>query len=401
MVVPWTKKHIPQSINEIPNSSAMEQVSKFVDTFKRQKKKAVFLHGPSGTGKTTAVYILAAVKELELVDVNASDVRNKDSIQMKLGGATQQMSLFGNSKIILIDEVDALSGQKDRGGASAIADIIAKSKFPIVLTANDPWDKKLSAVRRKSQLIEFGAVNYLSIAKILKNICAKEGINHDETALKSLARRSGGDLRSAINDLQVLAGVSKEFTAKSLEVLSDRDREESMFNALTRVFKNSDANLAVAAFNNVKEDLDGCFLWVDENVPKEYRNPKDLARAYEAIAKADVYRGRIRRRQNWHFLAYVNSLLSAGVAVAKDQKPSGFVKYSPTTRILKIWQANMKYQKRKAIAEKIAAVTHTSKKQTIKHLPYIQAIFKAKHPSSNAIADDCELDPEEVAWLEK
>jgi len=311
------------------------------------------------------------------------------------------MSLFGGGKLILVDEVDGLSGREDRGGASAIADIIVKSKFPIVLTANDPWDKKMSPLRSKSTLVEMGSVNYLSITKLLQQICEREGVKYDEMTLKSLARRSGGDIRSAINDLQTVSGQKKELTKDSLDLMSDRDRDETMFNALTRVLKNSDANLAVSAFDNVKEDLDNCFLWVDENLPKEYKNPKDLARAYDALAKADVYRGRIRRRQHWHFLAYVNSLLSAGVAVAKDQKPSGFVKYSPTMRLLKIWQANMKYQKRKAIAEKIAEVSHTSRKETIKSLPYIQQIFKAKHPSAEAIAEECELDPEEVAWLQK
>ena len=401
MVVPWTLKYTPQSAKEIPHPTVIEQLSSFVNTFKKQKKNAVFLYGPSGTGKTTAVHSLAKDMDLELVEVNASDDRDKQSIQTILGGSSRQMSLFGSGKLILIDEVDGLSGREDRGGATAIADIIAKSKFPIVLTANDPWDKKLSPLRSKSILVEMGSVNYLSIAKLLQQICEKEGVKYDEMALKSLARRAGGDIRSAINDLQTVSGVKKELTKDSLDLISDRDRDETMFNALTRVLKNSDANLAVSAFDNVKEDLDGCFLWVDENLPKEYKNPKDLARAYEAMAKADVYRGRIRRRMHWRFLAYVNNLLSAGVAVAKDQKPSGFVKYSPTMRILKIWQANMKYQKRKAIAQKIAEVSHTSKKEAIKSLPYIQQIFKAKHSSAQAIADDCDLDPEEVAWLEK
>lgn len=399
MATPWIRKYLPTA-KDVPQDG-IAQVREFLTSFKKQKKKAVFLYGPSGTGKTTAVHALANELGLEILEVNASDVRNADGVQSKVGIASQQMSLFSRGKVILVDEVDALSGRDDRGGPGAIAAVIADTRFPIVLTANDPWDQKLSGLRSKCQLIEFGPVDHLRITSILKEICVKEGIDYDELSLKTLARRVGGDIRAAINDLQTLAGETKKLTKDQLEQLGERDKEESMLQALTKVLKNSDPAVAVAAFDNVNEDLDGAFLWVDENLPKEYTNPKDLARAYDALAKADVYRGRIRRRQHWHFLVYVNTLLSAGVAVAKDQKYAGFNKFGPTMRLLKIWQANMKYNKRKAIAEKLAQQTHSSAKRTIKELPFIQVLFKAKHPSAAKIADQADLDQEEVEWLAK
>jgi replication factor C large subunit len=397
MGAPFIVKYQPSKAADIPQPS-VSQLRDFILAFKKQKKKAALLYGPAGSGKTSAVHALAKELGLEILEVNASDVRNADGIQSSVGIASQQMSLFSKGKLILVDEVDGLSGQKDRGGPAAIASIIADSKFPVVLTANDPWDSKFSGIRSKSVLIEFAALDHAVVTTVLKNICTLEGITYDELTLKTLARRSGGDLRSAITDLQTLVK-DNTLTKESLDTLGDRDREESMFNALTKVLKGSDPALAVGAFDNVNEDLDGAFLWVDENLPKEYTNPKDLARAYEALAKADVYRGRIKRRQHWHFLVYVNTLLSAGVSVAKDAKYPGFIKYGPTGRILKIWQANMKYQKRKAIAQKVALATHSSTKRTIQELPYLQALFKKNHPSAAVIADECDLDPEEVEWL--
>lgn len=397
IALPWTQKYAPLS-KEIPQAG-LETLRKFLTEFKKQKKKAAFLYGPTGTGKTAAVYALAKELNLEVLEVNASDVRNAEGVETKLGIASKQASLFGTGKIILVDEIDGLAGNNDRGGAGAVATVIAETKFPVVLTANDPFDSKLSSIRTKSNMIEFTTVDYLHIATVLKSICDKEKIPADESVLKTLARRAGGDLRSAINDLQTIAasGVTKE----SMTVLGDRDREESMQNALIKVFKNSDPLIALSAFDSVPEDLDGCLLWVDENMPKEYTNAKDLARAADAIAAADWYRGIIRRRQHWHFLTSVNAMLSAGVAVAKDTKYPGVTEYKPTMRILKIWQANMKYNKRKAIAEKLAAITHTSAKRTIQELPFIQAIFKKDHPSAAKIAEAADLDEEEVAWLRK
>ncbi len=393
----WTAKSVASKDILQPG---LVQLRDFLSTFKKQKKKAAFLYGPSGTGKTSAVYALAEELGLEILELNASDVRNADGIQSRLGVASQQMSLFSKSKVILVDEADGLAGNNDRGGATAIASLIADTKFPIVLTANDPWESKLSSVRTKSVMIEFPAYDYLAITAILKAMCDREKITYDESVLKTLARRCGGDLRAAITDLQTIASFN-QITKESLSVLGDRDKEDSMTNALTKVFKNSDPAIAIAAFDTVGEDLDGAFLWVDENLPKEYTQPKDLARAYDALAKADVYRGRIRRRQHWHFLTYVNALLSAGVAVAKDQKYPGVVSYAQTMRLLKIWQANMKYQKRKAIAEKLAPLMHSSMKRMIKELPFIQVLFKQNTPAAKTLAEQAELDPEEVEWLGK
>ncbi|MBW2999913.1 replication factor C large subunit, partial [Candidatus Woesearchaeota archaeon] len=141
--------------------------------------------------------------------------------------------------------------------------------------------------------------------------------------------------------------------------------------------------------------------WVDENLPKEYTNPQDLARAYDFISKADVMNRRIKRWQHWRFLVYINAYLSAGIAVSKDEKYKGFVSYTPTTRILKLWQAKMKYMKRTAIASKIAEKTHSSTKRAIKDtLPYLKPIFKNKKLGSQ-LAEELDLNEEEFDWLKK
>ncbi|MDP2750837.1 MAG: hypothetical protein Q8O89_08455, partial [Nanoarchaeota archaeon] len=116
---------------------------------------------------------------------------------------------------------------------------------------------------------------------------------------------------------------------------------------------------------------------------------------------ADVFRGRIRRWQYWRFLVYVNSLITAGISVSKDEKYKEFVSYTPTRRILKIWQANMKYQKRKSIAEKIAEKNHCSIKRALKEtVPYVQFMFKSKNNEvKTGLQAFFEFDDEEAAWL--
>ena len=136
-------------------------------------------------------------------------------------------------------------------------------------------------------------------------------------------------------------------------------------------------------------------------MPKEYTNPKDLARAYDKLSRAEVFKRRIKRRQHWRFLIYVNSLLTAGVAVSKDKKNKNFVQYKPTGRILKMWWAKQKSMKKKAIAAKIALHTHTSSKEIVKNIDYYKMIFKNNPKMGDAIASELDLNKEEIDYLKK
>ena len=400
---PWTKKYAPhKSTDIISQEKAVSDLKEFMKNFKKHSKKSALLFGPSGTGKTSSVYAIANEMNYEIVEVNASDFRNKAQIDSVLGNALKQRSLFAAEKVILVDEIDGLAGTEDRGGLTELITLLENPKFPVVMTAMSPWDNKFSKIRTRAQMMEFEKLSYASIIKMLKHICEKEKINYEEDALTQLATASSGDLRGAIIDLQTIARINEKITKKSIETIGEREKTDTIINALIKVLKNTDPIVALGALNYIEEDLDEFMLWLDENMPKEYKNPEDLARAYNYLSKADIFRARIKRWQYWRFLDYVNTFLTAGVAVSKDKKYTELVQYKQTMRLLKIWQANMKYQKRKAIAEKIAEKTHASKKEVLKStIPYFQAIFKKNKQMSDAIAAELDLDNEEIEWLRK
>ena len=400
---PFTIKYQPKKTDEIiGQDTAIKKLKNFVVDFKRQRKNAAMIYGPSGIGKTISAHALANEFGLEILEVNASDVRNADQINSMVGSAVSQQSLFSKGKIILVDEIDGLSGTKDRGGLQAIIKLIEKSSFPLVLTATNPWDYKFNKLRRKTEMIEFTPLDYLSIFEILKEICNNEKIKFEEMILKGLARRAGNDARAAINDLQTLTIEAKELTKKSLEDLGERNKEESIINALFKIFKTTDPRVAIGAFDNVRENLDEQLLWLDENLPKEYTKPEDLANAYDKLSKSDVFNRRIRRWQHYRFLVYINALITAGIAVSKKEKYKHHVQYKPTGKLLKLWWAKQKSMKKKAIAERIAEKTHRSTKGVLKDtLPYLQVSFKKNKNFRDELINELDLSSEEVEWLRK
>lgn len=401
-LLPWIKKYCPKKGEDvIAQESAVAFLKKYVGNYKKQKKKGLVLYGPSGCGKTSAVYAAANDLNIDVIEINASDVRNKDQLNAIAGAASKQMSLFMRGKLILIDELDGIAGRADYGGIPALAGIIAESAWPVVMTANNPYDSKFSKLRNKSEMLQFKNLGVDDIFRILKRVCESEKITYDEGLLRMMAMRSAGDARGAVNDLQIMTSTEKAVNEKTAKDISARDKTDTMLSALTKIFKTTDPLVAKGAFNLVNEDLDKCILWLDENIPKEYTSPADLARAYDCLSKADVFIGRIRRWQHWRYLAYANELVTAGVAMSKETKNRNFIAYKPTGRILKLWWAKQKSVKKKAIAAKIAEKTHCSVKESIKNIDYFKAIFKKNEEMAKKISNELSLNKDEFDYLKK
>jgi len=387
-MIPWTKKYLPKSVSEIIGQQT--QIKKIKTNL--APKKPIILYGPIGTGKSSIVYAIAKERNLEVLEINASDVRNKDAINRIVGSSIQQQSLFHKGKIILIDDVDALSGTKDRGCIQELTSLLPKSQFPIILTCIDPYHKKLKTIRRKTTLIELEPISLTDIKEHLTNIAQKENITFNEQDIITLAEKAKGDLRVAINDLQ--SNIIDNNLILNLP--NERDTRESILYCLSMIFKSKNINKTNNIFNKAGEDLDTCILWLDENLPKEYSS-EELKQAYNYLSRADVFKGRIRRWQYWRYLVYINTLITSGIAISKKDKKRPVTTYKQTTRILKLWQAKMRNAKRTSISDKIAKLTHTSVKRTVQDtFPYLKHLL-----TQEDICKELNLSEDEVTWLQK
>jgi len=114
----FIEKNKPKNSNDIPQ----DNINLLKDLI--LKKKHILLVGPVGSCKTSAIYTIAEELDYEVLELNASDVRNKGNVEKIIGEACKQISLFGKKRLILIDEAEELSGIYDRGGSSAIYSII-------------------------------------------------------------------------------------------------------------------------------------------------------------------------------------------------------------------------------------------------------------------------------------
>ena len=73
-MIPWTEKHRPQKLKEVVgNFEAKKKIFDFVKNFSMQKKKAILVYGPAGSGKTTIAYALASEFKYEIIGIMQRD----------------------------------------------------------------------------------------------------------------------------------------------------------------------------------------------------------------------------------------------------------------------------------------------------------------------------------------
>lgn len=365
---------------------AVEELKKFLKEF--PKKKGVLLYGPAGTGKTSLALAAAYENNYDVLELNASDLRNRAKLEEVLKPATLQQSLFKKGKILLMDEVDGVTGT-DIGGIPELVRILDEAKHPIIMTCNDVWQSKLSPLRSKCKLIEMKALSVPMIVEILKKVSQKEGIVKDQQFLQQLAIKAQGDLRAALNDLQSYA-LAETMT---VDITEKRDVEDTIFNILKRLFKERQDFLNL--FDSTKLSLDEVLLWIEENIPREYKN-EALAKAYHALGQADIFRGRVYKKQTWRFLMYQNIFQSAGISYAKNTPNQGFTKYETPKRILKIWMNNQRMEKKKSIARKYALFTHCSVKHAMSDFQLLKHILK-----NDLVQQQLKLSEEEIEFIKK
>jgi replication factor C large subunit len=370
---------------------AVSKVKLFLKSF--PKKKAIALHGPPGVGKTSLAYAIASEMDAEVLELNASDFRNKAKIAEIVGPASQQKSLFRNNKIILIDEADGVSSMKDRGGISELLVLLEKSVFPVIFTANDIWHKKFSLLRKKADVVALKEVDYKVVLGVLSDVCEKENCVVSNEVLTSIAIKARGDIRAALNDLQIL---SKMDSPELLKEVGDRNKEQSIFTALQHVFQTAKIDEEmIKVYDEVNMSIDDVFLWIEENLPLAYKG-EELCQAIDALSLADVFRGRIRRQRHWRFMVYEYFLLGAGVASVKKYDRSGWTQYKKPSRILKIWLQNQRSAKKKSICEKYAKHCHISIKTAMKDFMLLKVILQKPD-----IREGLQLTNDEIAYLDK
>ena len=392
----WTDKYRPQELSEVVgNKKEIKIITDWVSEWKKGNPQIpLLLVGPPGIGKTTLALIIA--KEFsESIEMNASDKRSQDVIKSTIGESSTSRSLFGDEyKLIIIDEVDGIHGTNDRGGVREIGKIIKSSQHPMILMANDFYSKRLQSIKPKCQVIKMKKARWNSISALLRKIAQAEGVEVEPAALKEIAVKSQGDVRSAINSLQALADKDKKLEVSDVKDMKIKDERSDIFNAITAVLKSKTPSHVKEAMW-IEEDPTLVMEYIAENIPREYKKKDEIKKAYDYISKADLYFGRTQSSRHYGYWKYASDFMGIGVSNSKHETYKKFTKIQTPTIFGLMGRNRGKRNLRDGIADKMFKKMHVSRRVAVSMFPYLEIMFQ-NNELAWEIADFLDLEEDEI-----
>ncbi|MBR6915239.1 MAG: AAA family ATPase, partial [Clostridia bacterium] len=165
---------------------------------------SVIFYGPPGTGKTTAAGILAELSGKEIFYLNATTATLSDVKEV----AAMTGSLIGCSGVVLyLDEIQYFNKKQQQSLLSYIED---GSITLIASTTENPYYYVYDALLSRCSVFEFRPVSDADIEKRLRQVAPQisETVKISDGALRAIARSAAGDVRRAVNMLELAFNVS-------------------------------------------------------------------------------------------------------------------------------------------------------------------------------------------------
>lgn len=196
----WLEKYRPTEFSEI---TGQDEIIKAIQPRVNNLPHIIF-EGKSGTGKTTTAGVIARTLNADFMELNSSEERGIDTVRGKIMSFCKHLSFHVEApyKILFLDEADSLTNESQLALRPIMEKFSHNCRFII---GCNYLDKIIQPIISRCKLYRFRPIDEGNIIERLKYIAEKENIyiSMVEEDFKELAERSRGDMRKAINSLQM------------------------------------------------------------------------------------------------------------------------------------------------------------------------------------------------------
>lgn len=208
MRIPLADRLRPKCIQEVVGQQHLLGPGRVLARLFRQKNITnMIFYGPPGTGKTTVAMLAADLSDRTFYKLNATNASLAD---IKLITGELDSLLTSNGVLLYLDEIQNFNKKQQQ----SLLEYMENGKITLIAsTTENPYHYIYKAILSRAHVFEFKEVVWQEILPALerglKLLNQERNLQCADGVLEYLAKISGGDVRKALNSLELMADLAE------------------------------------------------------------------------------------------------------------------------------------------------------------------------------------------------
>lgn len=260
---PLAERMRPQTIDEfIGQDDIVGQGSLLRRAIQSDRLGSCIFYGPPGTGKTTLANVIANTSNANFVKMNAVTAGVADAKKV-IDEARQQLRVYGKRTYLMLDECH----RWNKAQSDSVLQAIEQGYIIFIgSTTENPYVAMTRAIVSRCRIFHFSRLSEKDILRGLNNAIKDKdrglgnmNLKVDDDALRHIARVSAGDMRTALNALELavlttvpdengVTRITREIAEQSIQQKSlsvTDDIYYDMISAFIKSMRGSDSSAAL------------------------------------------------------------------------------------------------------------------------------------------------------------